>query len=287
MALEVKNLTCIYNKGTSMQHIAVDNVSFSVSEGEFLGVIGHTGSGKSTLMQQLNGLLKPDSGEIIVDGEALHSKGVVMKKIRFKVGMVFQYPEYQLFEETVYADIAYGPKNMGITGDELKNRVKKAIGLVGLDFEKYKDASPFELSGGQKRRVAIAGVLAMEPRYLILDEPTAGLDPKGRKDILNVVSDFHIKQKMAVILVTHRMEDVANFADRILVLNKGEIDMEGTPREVFKNADRLVEVGLGVPEITKLTSLLEKEGFENIHSLSVEELRDKILLRLGKGEKNA
>lgn len=287
MALEVKNLTHIYNKGTSMEHIAVDNVSLCVEEGEFIGVIGHTGSGKSTLMQQLNGLLKPDSGEIIVDGDALHTKGVVMKKIRFKVGMVFQYPEYQLFEETVYGDVAYGPKNMGITGDELKARVKRAIELVGLNFEKYKDASPFELSGGQKRRVAIAGVLAMEPRYLILDEPTAGLDPKGRADILDVVENFHLKQKMAVILVTHRMEDIANYADRILVINKGKIDMEGTPREVFKNADRLVEVGLGVPEVTKLTSLLTKKGIEGLHSLTVPELRDKLLIRLGKGEKNA
>jgi len=287
MALEVKNLTHIYNKGTSLEHIAVNNVNLCVGEGEFIGVIGHTGSGKSTLMQHLNGLLKPDSGEILVDGSALHSKGVVMKEIRFKVGMVFQYPEYQLFEETVYGDVAYGPKNMGITGEALDTRVRKAIELVGLNFEKYKDASPFELSGGQKRRVAIAGVLAMEPRYLILDEPTAGLDPKGREDILSVVQNFHITQKMAVILVTHRMEDIANYADRILVINKGKIDMEGTPREVFKHVDRLEEVGLGVPEITKLTSQLEKEGFSDMHSLTVNELRDKLLERLRKGEKHA
>ncbi len=287
MALEVKNLTHIYNKGTSLEHIAVNDVSLTVGDGEFVGVIGHTGSGKSTLMQHLNGLLKPDSGEILVDGEALHSKGVVMKKIRFKVGMVFQYPEYQLFEETVHEDVAFGPKNMGISGDELHRKVRKAIELVGLDFDSIRDASPFELSGGQKRRVAIAGVLAMEPQYLILDEPTAGLDPKGREDILKVVQNFHVTQKMAVILVTHRMEDIATFADRILVINKGKIDMSGTPREVFRNTERLEQVGLGVPEVTKLTSIMEKEGLGDFHSLTVPELRDKLLARLGKGGGNA
>lgn len=266
-----------------MEHIAVNDVSFTVGEGEFVGVIGHTGSGKSTLMQHLNGLLKPDSGEILVDGEALHTKGVIMKKIRFKVGMVFQYPEYQLFEETVYGDVAFGPKNMGVSGKALEEKVRKAIELVGLDFEKYKDASPFELSGGQKRRVAIAGVLAMEPRYLILDEPTAGLDPKGREDILKVVENFHITQKMAVILVTHRMEDIANFANRILVINHGRIEMEGTPREVFRHSDRLEEVGLGVPEVTKLTHILEKKGLGEFHSLTVSELREKLLTRMKGG----
>lgn len=279
MSLEVKNLTYIYNKGTSLEHKAVNDVSLSIEAGEFVGIIGHTGSGKTTLMQHLNGLLKPDSGEILVDGSLLHSKGVLMKQIRFKVGMVFQYPEYQLFEETVYADVAYGPKNMGISGPELEKRVKKAIELVGLDFEDIKGASPFELSGGQKRRAAIAGVLAMEPQYLILDEPTAGLDPKGRADILGVVQNFHLKQKMAVLLVTHRMEDIADHADRIIVMNKGQIDIMGSPREVFRKSSHLESIGLGVPEITRLTALLEKNGESDLHSLSVSEASEKLIRR--------
>ncbi len=279
MSLEVKNLTYIYNKGTSLEHKAIDNISMNIESGEFVGIIGHTGSGKSTLMQHLNGLIKPDSGEIIVDGSLLHSKGVLMKQIRFKVGMVFQYPEYQLFEETVYADVAYGPKNMGIKGSDLENRVKRAIELVGLDFENIKGASPFELSGGQKRRAAIAGILAMEPRYLILDEPTAGLDPKGRADILEVVQNFHVKQKMAVLLVTHRMEDIADHADRIIVMNKGKIDIVGSPREVFRKSKHLESIGLGVPEITKLTSILEENGAGDLHSLSVAEASEKLIRR--------
>lgn len=277
MPIKVENLTYIYMKDSVFEHVAIENISFEIQDGEFIGLIGHTGSGKSTLIQHLNGLLKPSSGKVFVDGEELNSKEVHMKKIRQKVGLVFQYPEYQLFEETVYKDVAFGPHNLGLSEDEVDKRVRKAIDLVGLDFDNINNISPFELSGGQKRRVAIAGVLAMEPRMLILDEPAAGLDPKGRDEILGGIKTLHEKQKITVVLVSHSMEDIANLVDKVLVMNKGKIAFFDTPRNVFKEAEILERIGLGVPQVTHLVRELRKKGFEISDCINIDEAKNELL----------
>lgn len=278
MSISIENLTHIYMKGTPFEKKALDNVSVKINDGEFVALIGHTGSGKSTLIQHINGLLKPDSGKIFIDDIDITDKNTKLSEIRKRVGLVFQYPEYQLFEETIEKDIAFGPKNLGLTGDEIANRVKRAMKMVDLDYETYKDKSPFDLSGGQKRRVAIAGVVAMEPSVLILDEPTAGLDPRGRDDILNQVKLLHREYKMTVILVSHSMEDVAKVADRILVMHKGKCILEGEPAKIFKEVDTLESVGLAVPQVTYLMRALKKKGFDiSENAFTIEQAKAEIL----------
>ena len=257
--IETRDLTHVYSAGTPFEHTAISRLRFYAEAGELIGIIGHTGSGKSTLIQHLNGLLKPTSGEVLFRGENIWKDKKFTHSVRGKVGLVFQYPEYQLFEETVYKDIAFGPKNQGITGDELDRRVRRAAGFVGLG-EKLLQKSPFDLSGGQKRRVAIAGVIAMEPDVLILDEPTAGLDAAGRDGILQSIRDYQQAQQAAVIMVSHAMEEVAEICDRLVVMHKGEIAMDGSPDEIFTHARELEEMGLSVPQVTKVFSLLRDRG---------------------------
>ena len=257
--LEVKDLNYIYSIGTPFEHKALDNVSFAVNRGEFIGIIGHTGSGKSTLMQQLNGLLKPTSGQVLLDGKDIWADKKFTRQARFRVGLVFQYPEYQLFEETVYKDIAFGPKNMGLKPDEIDRRVREAAGFVGLT-EKQLEVSPFDLSGGQKRRVAIAGVIAMEPEVLILDEPTAGLDPIGRSEILGNIEAYRKAKNATIMMVSHSMEDVARLTDRLLVMNGSRLAMDGTPAEVFARAEEVVEMGLSIPQVTQVFLHLRAMG---------------------------
>lgn len=259
--LEVKNLQHIYGIGTPFEHVALDDVTFSVERGEFIGIIGHTGSGKSTLMQHLNGLLKPTAGSIALDGKDIWSDKSLTRQCRFRVGLVFQYPEYQLFEETVYKDIAFGPKNMGLKEDEIDRRVKEAAGFVGIK-EQQLQVSPFDLSGGQKRRVAIAGVIAMEPEILILDEPTAGLDPEGREDILSNIEAYRKVKNATIMMVSHSMTDVARLTDRLLVMNGSRLAMDGTPNEVFSRAGELVEMGLDIPEVTDVFLRLRSMGLQ-------------------------
>ena len=257
--LEVKNLNHIYSAGTPFEHAALKDVSFAVEPGEFIGVIGHTGSGKSTLMQHLNGLLKPTSGQILLDGRDIWSDKKLTRQSRFRVGLVFQYPEYQLFEETVYKDIAFGPKNMGLSSEEVDRRVREAAGFVGLT-EKQLEVSPFDLSGGQKRRVAIAGVIAMEPEVLILDEPTAGLDPSGREEILSNIEAYRQAKNATIMMVSHSMSDVARLTERLLVMNDSKLALDGTPDEVFGHAEELLEMGLDIPELTRLFLKLTQQG---------------------------
>ena len=257
--LEVKALTHTYSAGTPFEHKAIDNVDLEVMPGEFLGIIGHTGSGKSTLIQHLNGLLRPTDGQILLDGTDIWERPKEIRKVRFQVGLVFQYPEYQLFEETVYKDISFGPKNMGLEGEEIDCRVRRAAAFAGID-EEMLEKSPFELSGGQKRRVAIAGVIAMEPKVLILDEPTAGLDPRGREAILAQLRSYHKQKGNTVILVSHSMEEIARNVDRIVVMSHSHKLMDGTPGEVFSRADELLQVGLDVPQVTKVAMELQKRG---------------------------
>ena len=259
--LQVQNLNYIYSIGTPFQHQALEDISFSVNRGEFIGIIGHTGSGKSTLMQQLNGLLKPTSGKILLDGKDIWSDKKLTRQARFRVGLVFQYPEYQLFEETVYKDIAFGPKNMGLSADEIDRRVRESAAIVGLT-EEHLEVSPFDLSGGQKRRVAIAGVIAMEPEILILDEPTAGLDPKGREGILKNIEDYRKKHNATIMMVSHSMDDVARLTDRLLVLNGSHLAMDGTPPEVFARAEELVAMGLNIPQVTRVFLELKALGLD-------------------------
>ena len=259
--LQVQNLNYIYSAGTPFEHQALDDVSFSVNRGEFIGIIGHTGSGKSTLMQQLNGLLKPTSGKILLDGKDIWSDKKLTRQARFRVGLVFQYPEYQLFEETVYKDIAFGPKNMGLKAEEIDRRVREAAAIVGLT-EAQLEVSPFDLSGGQKRRVAIAGVIAMEPEVLILDEPTAGLDPVGREEILKNIEDYRRKHNATIMMVSHSMDDVARLTDRLLVMNGSHLAMDGTPAEVFTRAEELVEMGLNIPQVTRVFLELKRLGLD-------------------------
>jgi len=261
MSIKIENLKHIYMPKSPFEKVALDNVNLEINNGEFIALIGHTGSGKSTLIQHMNGLLKPSSGRIIIDGEDITADGVKLSDVRKKVGLVFQYPEYQLFEETIEKDIEFGPRNLGLEQDEITKRVKKSMEMVGLDYETYKDKSPFDLSGGQKRRVAIAGVIAMEPKILILDEPTAGLDPKGRDDILGQIKILHSKYNMTIVLVSHSMEDVGKLAERIIVMNKGNVALEGSPAKVFKEIDKLENMGLGVPQVTYLMRALKKKGF--------------------------
>ena len=262
MSIRVENLKHIYDKGLPTESLALENISFEVADNVLLGVIGHTGSGKSTLLQHLNGLLKADEGVIEIGGVDITKPDVAMVEIRKRIGLVFQYPEYQLFEETVAKDVAFGPKNLGLSDEEIEERVKEAIELVGLDYETIKDRSPFELSGGQKRRVAIAGVIAMRPEVLILDEPTAGLDPKAHKDILAMVEKVHKRTGNITILVSHNMADIARLSDKVLVIDSGKMVPMGTPREVFSHREELEKVGLDLPPITQLTETLRQRGVD-------------------------
>ena len=286
MSIIIKNLTHIYNKKGPYEKAALDNINLTIDDGEFVGIIGHTGSGKSTLIQHLNALIKPTFGTVFYNGEDVFSKGYDTKALRKDIGLVFQYPEYQLFEETVFKDIAYGLKNYNVPENMHQKLVKDAILKVGLN-EDILDKSPFELSGGQKRRVAIAGVLAMEPKVLILDEPAAGLDPVGRKQILDEIKELHQKGGITVILVSHSMEDIARYADRIIVMEKGKAVMDKAPKDIFKERDKLIDMGLDIPEITKIMSGLKKRGYDV--PLDVFDASDaaKIIYNLLKGEENA
>ena len=257
--IQVKNLTHTYGAGTPFQRNAVDHMSFEVQEGEFLGIIGHTGSGKSTLIQHLNGLLQPTEGQILLHGKDIWKEKKKIRDVRFRVGLVFQYPEYQLFEETVYKDIAFGPANQGKTGEELDHAVREAAKLVGIRDEQL-EKSPFELSGGQKRRVALAGVLAMEPEVLVLDEPTAGLDPAGRENLMANIRDYHRNKGKTIILVSHSMDEIAQNVDRILFLKNAHVLMQGTPAEVFARGQELLSAGLDVPQITRIAMALKERG---------------------------
>ena len=285
--LEIQHLTHTYGIGTPFQRSAVEDMSFEVYEGEFLGIIGHTGSGKSTLIQHLNGLLKPTEGQILLGGRDIWAEPKKIRDVRFRVGLVFQYPEYQLFEETVYKDIAFGPTNQGLTGSELDRRVREAARLVGVRDDQL-DKSPFELSGGQKRRVAIAGVIAMEPSVLILDEPTAGLDPVGVEAILGNIHDYHLAKNATIILVSHSMEEVARTVDRLVVVNDGRIPFAGTPREVFAHGDELSAMGLGVPTVTRVFHRLRALGADVDPSVyTIEQARAALLAALGRGPREA
>ncbi len=283
--LEIQDLSHVYSADTPFERAALRDVSLSIQRGEFVGLIGHTGSGKSTLIQHFNGLLKPTSGRVLFDGEDIWKDVKFTREIRFKVGLVFQYPEHQLFEETVYQDISFGPKNMGLSEEEIRARVERAAQFVGItDAELQK--SPFDLSGGQKRRAAIAGVIAMEPDVLILDEPTAGLDPRGRESILQNIRDYQAAQHAAVVMVSHSMEEIASNVDRLLVMNHGQNVMNGTPAEVFSHAEELVEMGLAIPKMTQLFLALKRRGVPVDTSVfSVEQARQALrpLLKGGRG----
>lgn len=280
--IRTDHLTMTYGVNTPFEKVAVNDLSIEIMEGEFLGIIGHTGSGKSTLVQMLNGLITPTTGKVLLRDKDINENKKKLREVRFQVGMVFQYPEYQLFEETVYRDIAFGPTNMGLTGDELDKRVRESARFTGLR-DKLLDKSPFDLSGGEKRRAAIAGVIAMDPDVLILDEPTAGLDPQGRDKLLNQILSYHKERKNTVILVSHSMEDIARVADRILVMNKGNAEILAPKREVFAQGERLEKMGLRVPQITKITQLLQKKGIDLPDGiLTVEEAFDSIMTLLKK-----
>lgn len=280
--IRTDHLTMTYGVNTPFEKVAVNDLSIEIMEGEFLGIIGHTGSGKSTLVQMLNGLITPTTGKVLLRDKDINENKKKLREVRFQVGIVFQYPEYQLFEETVYRDIAFGPTNMGLTGDELDKRVRESARFTGLK-DKLLDKSPFDLSGGEKRRAAIAGVIAMDPDVLILDEPTAGLDPQGRDKLLNQILSYHKERKNTVILVSHSMEDIARVADRILVMNKGNAEILAPKREVFAQGERLEKMGLRVPQITKITQLLQKKGIDLPDGiLTVEEAFDSIMTLLKK-----
>ena len=280
--IRTDHLTMTYGINTPFEKVAVNDLNIEIMEGEFLGIIGHTGSGKSTLVQMLNGLITPTTGKVLLRDKDINENKKKLREVRFQVGMVFQYPEYQLFEETVYRDIAFGPTNMGLTGDELDKRVRESARFTGLK-DKLLDKSPFDLSGGEKRRAAIAGVIAMDPDVLILDEPTAGLDPQGRDKLLNQILSYHKERKNTVILVSHSMEDIARVADRILVMNKGNAEILAPKREVFAQGERLEKMGLRVPQITKITQLLQKKGMDLPDGiLTVEEAFDSIMTLLKK-----
>lgn len=280
--IKTENLSYVYGEGTPFRKVAIDNINLEIEEGELVGIIGHTGSGKSTLIQHFNGLLKPTSGKVYIDGEELFADKSRLRDIRFKVGLVFQYPEYQLFEETVYKDIAFGPKNMGLDEAEIDRRVRETAALVGLKPEVL-DKSPFDLSGGQKRRVAIAGVMAMEPKVLILDEPTAGLDPHGRDRILGLIKEYHREKGNTVMLVSHSMEDVAKTVSKILVMNDSRVFMYDTPERVFAHSEELREMGLTVPQITRVFDRLKEMGIDVSDEVySVKYAKELILKMLGK-----
>lgn len=278
MPIKIEKLTHIYMPNSPLEKKALDNVNININDGEFVAIIGHTGSGKSTLIQHMNGLLDATSGSIIIDDINISAKGINMIDIRKKVGIVFQYPEYQLFEETIEKDISFGPKNLGLAQEEINNRVKRAMEMVGLNFDLFRNKSPFEISGGQKRRVAIAGVIAMEPRILILDEPTAGLDPKGRDEILDQINKLHSSYGMTVVLVSHSMEDVARLAQRVIVMNKGKVALDDRPEHVFKEIEFLEQIGLGVPQVTYLMRELNKRGFDiSCNAYTVEQAKEELL----------
>ena len=282
VVISTENLSMTYGANTPFEKSAVNNLNIEINEGEFLGIIGHTGSGKSTLVQMLNGLITPTGGKVLLRGKDINENKKELRKVRFQVGMVFQYPEYQLFEETVYKDISFGPINMGITGDELNKRVMDSARFTGLK-KSLLQKSPFELSGGEKRRAAIAGVIAMDPDVLILDEPTAGLDPQGRDMLLNQISLYHKERKNTVILVSHSMEDIARVADRILVMNKGNAEILDSAKEVFAQGERLSKMGLRVPQITKITQKLKEKGIDLPEGiLTVDEAFDSIVSLLKK-----
>ena len=277
MSIEVKGLTHIYSEGLPHESVALENVSFNVEDGQLVGVIGHTGSGKSTLVQHLNGLLRPKSGTIVVGDVDITADGVVMRDIRRKIGLVFQYPEYQLFEETVAKDVAFGPGNLGLSQEETEQRVKEAIQMVGLDYDAVKNVSPFELSGGQKRRVAIAGVIAMKPEILILDEPTAGLNPKAHDDILAMVRAIHEEEKNIIFLISHNMNDIAAMADKVIVMDRGQVAMDGTPAQVFSRGEELKAMGLALPDSMELVARLRRAGMDiDTSCLTMEQAADEI-----------
>ena len=285
MPIEVRHLTYCYSPGTPFSTTALDDVSFSIEDGEFVGIVGHTGSGKSTLVQHLNGLLKPTSGQVLIDGEDLNGEHVNRRRIRRKIGLVFQYPEYQLFEETVAKDIAFGPKNQELSEEEIDERVRYAMDSVHLDYDKYAERSPFDLSGGQMRRVAIAGVIAMRPSVLILDEPTAGLDPRGRDRILTMLEELHAREKVTILMVSHSMDDMARLATRLLVMADGRICLSGSPREVFARYETMTSIGLDIPAPARLCRAMREKGFDIPPDLyRMDEIRDQIL-RLWAGRK--
>ncbi len=287
MSIKVENLTHIYNEGLPHESVAVQDVSFSVGDGQIAGIIGHTGSGKSTMVQHLNGLVKPKSGNIYIDEVNICDGKTVMREIRQKVGLVFQYPEYQLFEETVFRDVAFGPKNIGLADEELEARVREAIELVGLDYEQIKDKSPFDLSGGQKRRVAIAGVIAMKPKVLILDEPTAGLDPKAHRDVLDMIIRVHRHENNITIMVSHNMEDIASMCDKVIVMDKAHVVMEGTPAEVFARRQELKQIGLAAPPVTELIDMLNDRGFDLDRNILTRDRAVEEIYRAIRGNVNA
>ena len=284
--LEVKNLTHTYSGNTPFVNDAVSNVSFTVEKGEILGIIGHTGSGKSTLVQHLNGLLKPTDGQVLFSGEDIWENPKEIRKIRSKVGLVFQYPEYQLFEETVYADIAFGPKNMGLDGDELDSRIKDICRIVGVKPQ-YMEKSPFDLSGGEKRRVAIAGVMAMRPEVIVFDEPTAGLDPKGRENVIKIIKDYREATGATVIIISHSMEDMAVLADKLLVMNKGNLCMFDTVEKVFSRGNELRAIGLNVPIVTRVFAELKAMGIDVNENIFTVEAAVNELKRIKAGDGNA
>ncbi|WP_069998815.1 energy-coupling factor transporter ATPase [Cellulosilyticum sp. I15G10I2] len=271
MAIKINHLTHIYNPNTPFQKVALEDINIEIQDGDFLGIIGHTGSGKSTLIQMFNGLIKPSTGQVLIKGQDIHADGVDKRKIRQQVGLVFQYPEYQLFEMTVYEDVAFGPKNLGLSKEQIDERIRYALTAVGLD-EQYYDKSPFELSGGQKRRVAIAGVLAMKPHILILDEPTAGLDPKGRTALFNQLKQMHEDLNLTIVLISHSMEDMAKYAQKLIVLYQGKIAYQGSTREVFKEGKKLEEIGLAMPQVRYILEALKNKGMAiDTDVLTVEE----------------
>ena len=283
MPIQVEHLTHTYMPGSPFASVALNDVSLTIEDGELIGLLGHTGSGKTTLVQHLNGLVKATSGRIVVDGLDLTEKGVSLLEVRRKVGLVFQYPEYQLFEETVAKDIAFGPKNLGLPADEIDRRVRRAMEQVGLEYDAIAECSPFELSGGQMRRVAIAGVLAMQPKVLVLDEPTAGLDPAGRRSILNMIRNLHAAGGLTVIMVSHSMDDISTLATRLVVMSRGEMVLTGTPREVFLQQELLQSIGLGVPQAAQLAHALRAEGYDLPEDLyTLEEVHEAILRLYGK-----
>lgn len=283
MSIKIDKLSYIYSAGTPFEKRAVDKVSLEIGDGEFVGLIGHTGSGKSTLIQHFNGLFKPTEGTVYVQGSDIHEKGVKLSDIRQKVGLVFQYPEHQLFEMTVFKDVAFGPSNMGLDTVEVEERVRESIRIVGLTEDVY-EKSPFELSGGQKRRVAIAGVLAMRPDVLILDEPTAGLDPKGRDEILDEIKKLHDELGITVILVSHSMEDIGKYVDRIIVMDQGQVKFDNEPKKVFKHIESLERMGLGVPQVTYLMRELSDKGYSVSQEVTnIEEAYEELMKLLGKG----
>ena len=283
MSIKIESLTHVYMPGSPFEKVALKDINLTIDDNDFVALIGHTGSGKSTLIQHLNGLLSPTKGKIYIDDIDITEKNVKLVDIRKKVGLVFQYSEYQLFEETIEKDIEFGPKNLGLSDEEIHQRVVKAMEMVGLDYNEYKDKSPFDLSGGQKRRVAIAGVIAMNPKTLILDEPTAGLDPKGRDDILTQIKKLHDNYGMTIILVSHSMEDVANIADKVIVMNNGSVELQGPIDTVFKEVEKLESIGLAVPQVTYLMLKLKSLGFDVSDGIyTIKQAKEEIIKLLNK-----